>query len=68
VRTKEGASKRRREGVSIMEWLVIGVLSAYIVFSLTVFAQKQWNSLTEVQKEQIIEDISRAAQETPLLT
>ncbi len=68
MRTKEGASKRRREGVSIMEWLVIGVLSAYIVFSPTVFAQKQWNSLTEVQKEQIIEDISRAAQETPLLT
>jgi len=51
-----------------MEWLVIGVLSVYIVFSLTVFAQNQMNSLTEVQKEQIIEDISRAAQETPLLT
>ncbi|GGM06752.1 hypothetical protein ACFQDN_12280 [Pseudomonas asuensis] len=68
MRTKEDASKRRREGVSIMEWLVIGILSVYIVFTLTVFAQKQWNSLTEVQKEQIIEDISRAAQETPLLT
>jgi predicted transporter len=68
VKIKESVSKSRREGVSIVEWLIIFTLAAYIVFGLTVFVQKQWNSLTEVQKEQIIEDMSRAAQETTFLT
>ncbi|TWI55728.1 hypothetical protein IQ22_01661 [Pseudomonas duriflava] len=68
MRAKDNTSKQRREGTSILEWLVIGVLSAYIVFGLGLFVTKQWNALSDAQKEQIIQDIGRAAVETPMLT
>lgn len=69
MKTKDNASKSRSWAIVGLETLVIVALSLYIAFGVGLFIKLHcWDTLTPQQQDQILEQMSRSAQENTLLT
>lgn len=69
MKTKDNASKSRSWAIVGLETLVIVALSLYVAFGAGLFIKHHcWDTLTPQQQDQILEQMSRNAQENTLLT